>query len=60
MSRKPQTPVLNDLLDEVALLREAEQLLHAVFQERGPYQRDAVSEATWEKVRQFYGFDDSE
>ncbi len=60
MAKTTKTPVLDELLEDVERLKEAERLLDAVFAERGPYQEGTISEATWEKVKQFYGFDDSE
>lgn len=39
---------------------EALKLLESVYVEIGPYKQDPVSEATWSKVRDFFGFDDSE
>lgn len=58
MAKPTKTPVLDELLEDVARLKEAERLLDAVFAELGPYQDGKLNPETWEKVKQFHGFDE--
>jgi len=39
---------------------DAIELLNKVFHELGPYRDGKVTDETWYKVRDFFGFDDSE
>lgn len=48
------------LKDHVDRGEEALKLLESVYVEIGPYKRDEVKDETWNKVRDFFGFDDSE
>jgi hypothetical protein len=46
--------------DESIHTLEGLQLLSFIFNELGPYQDGKISPETWEKVKKFFGFDDSE
>lgn len=46
--------------DYVARLEEAEKLLEQIYHEVGPYSNGKIEGKTWDKVRGFYFFDDSE
>lgn len=52
--------VWNGLVAHVGRGEEAVKLLEAVYVEMGPYRQDKVSDETWRKVCDFFGFDDSE
>jgi len=60
MTQAKKTSLLQDLVQEVAALEEARDLLEAVFHERGPYQQDPVSDETWAKVAAYFKFDDGD
>lgn len=48
------------LVAHVGRGEEAIELLESIFHEVGPYQQDQIAPETWSKVRDFFGFDDSE
>ena len=48
------------LLAEMKHLMEAADLLEKVYLERGPYADGEITKETWNKVRDFFEFDDSE
>lgn len=48
------------LTSHVKTGEEALKLLEAVYLELGPYRNREITEKTWDKVRNFFGFDDSE
>lgn len=52
--------VWDGLVAHVGRGEEAVKLLEAVYVEMGPYRQDKVSDETWRKVCDFFGFDDSE
>ena len=39
---------------------DAVKLLEAIYIEHGPYRNGEIKDTTWDKVRDFFGFDDSE
>lgn len=53
---------LEDILDEIKNLQEAQKLLEKIWLELDPYHPDTkeISKETWNKVRDFFEFDDSE
>ena len=55
-----QTEFLDKLSSEVEQLKEAHELLISVYIEIGPYRDREVKDETWEKVRNFFKFGDSE
>ena len=55
-----ETKTLTSLLADLARLQEAQVLLESVFHEYGPYRDGEIHQMTWIKVRDFFGFDDSE
>lgn len=58
--RKMQPSAIRKLLDEIADLEKAKDLLESVYSDIGPYQDGEVSFDTWNKVRNYFKFDDSE
>lgn len=55
-----QTEFLDKLFLEVEQLKEAHELLISVYLDIGPYRDRDVKDETWERVRNFFKFDDSE
>lgn len=51
---------MDDFLEEILALRQADELLEAIFREMGPYRGNKVSDETWRKVQDHFNFDDSE
>lgn len=55
---------LEKLLEEIKVLKEARALLEEVYLELGPYAANTkdltIKRETWNKVRDFFKFDDSE
>ena len=51
---------IDAFLSEIEHLKESRELLESVFYEVGPYRDREVSDQLWEKVRNHFGFDDSE
>ena len=51
---------LEDLLKEIKKLQEAHKLLEKIWLELDPYSKGEISDETWGKVRDYFGFDDSE
>lgn len=51
---------LTKVKEEIDTGMEAYRLLERVYCEIGPYQDAEVTKETWDKVRNFFGFDDSE
>lgn len=58
MAEKKST--LDAFVEEVADLKKARDLLSTVFTEIGPYRDGEVSDKTWNAVRDYFQFDDSE
>jgi len=50
------------MVAEYQKLVEAKALLESIYVELGPYRNreDAIKDETWYKVRDYFGFDDSE
>jgi len=50
------------MVAEYQKLVEAKALLESIYVELGPYRyrEDAIKDETWYKVRDYFGFDDSE
>lgn len=53
-------PSLEKTLEEISKLKTAHELLFNVWLDVGPYKDRKVSEETWDKVRNYFKFDDSE
>jgi hypothetical protein len=53
---------IEELLEEIKDLQEAHKLLEKIWLELDPYRPDTkeISKETWNKVRDFFKFDDSE
>lgn len=47
-------------MKEFERLQTASDLLEKVYTELGPYKDGKPTEETWDKIRAFFGFDDSE
>lgn len=58
----PERDVLPRMVAEYQKLVEAKALLESIYVELGPYRNreDAIKDETWYKVRDYFGFDDSE
>ena len=52
--------ILQDLLDEIENLKKAKDLLQEIWLEFDPCQRGKIEDKTWNKVNDYFGFDDSE
>lgn len=52
--------MLEEHIETMSKALIATQLLRKVYLEFGPYQNGKISKATWDKVKSFAGFDDSE
>lgn len=50
---------VDNLFENINKLLEAFALLEKVYQEIGPYQDGKLTQETWFKVRDYFGFDDS-
>lgn len=60
-SDKPDPKQTWDALTaHVARLEKGNELLEKLYLEIGPYQNGKVDDKTWDEVRNFFGFDDSE
>ena len=56
-----ETPALDTLFEELGRLQYAAKLLDEVYAHIGPYSGSiSYTDEPWRKVRDFYGFDDSE
>jgi hypothetical protein len=51
---------ITNLSNDLDTLINAQKLLERVYLEIGPYKRDQVSDRTWDEVRNYFEFDDSE
>jgi hypothetical protein len=51
---------LDKLLEEIARLKEANELLDKVWTEVGPYNNEKISDKTMRELQRFFNFDDSE
>lgn len=68
LTEATQTPSMDQIMEEWARLRQAAELLEQVYIAIGPYPHKAKDELhgvsymeePWSKVRDFFGFDDSE
>jgi hypothetical protein len=52
--------LIEKLLAEVGTAKKAMELLQRVYLELGPYRDGKIEDQTWNKVRDFFDFDDSE
>jgi hypothetical protein len=48
------------IVKHVSRGEEAEKLLAKIYLEYGPYKNDNISDQTWEEIKKFFNFDDSE
>lgn len=60
MLRESTINRVKELIDDLQVLSEADTLLQDIFSEIGPYNNRKISDETWEKVRNYFEFDDSE
>jgi len=51
---------MDGLVADIKTMKEAVKLLQSVYLEYGPYSAGTISVETWNKVRNFFKFDDSE
>lgn len=51
---------INNFLEEINRLQQAEELLDKIWQEIGPYETGKISNETMIKLQKYMGFDDSE
>jgi hypothetical protein len=51
---------IDNLLEDIKKMRVATELLENLWAELGPYRTNKISEETWDKVRNFFNFDDGE
>lgn len=52
--------VMEQMLEELGKLKEAHDLLDDIYLEIGPYKDRQVTNVTWNKVLNYFEFDDSE
>jgi len=52
--------ILSDVVNEILDLQEGKELLERLFIEIGPYKDGKISYELWNKVRDYFNFDDSE
>ena len=52
--------IIDELVGEISRLERAHDLLESIYLEYGPYGDGEIPERLWFKVRNFFGFDDSE
>lgn len=48
------------ILETITDAQEALELLQQIYRDIGPYQDGKLQDQTWSRVRDFFGFDDSE
>lgn len=52
--------IFQDLLTEIERYKRGYELLAKLYYEVGPYRQKDIRDETWQKVKDFFGFDDSE
>jgi hypothetical protein len=52
--------MIEELLKEIRMLQQACDLLSKIYIELGPYRDGKIDDKTWDAVRDFFKFDDSE
>lgn len=52
--------MLDEMMEEIAKLKEGNDLLEQVWLEYGPYGEGSIPDKLRYKINNFYGFDDSE
>ncbi len=51
---------LSNFVNEILDLQEAKELLEYIYIQIGPYQNGKIEKETWNKVCDYFNFDDSE
>ena len=58
-SNRPKS--VQDFLSYISKLEEAQDILYLIWTENGPYAKQlTLTEGTWEKLNNYFKFDDSE
>lgn len=62
MTKQKQHPIdlIDKFIDGYHELKQARELLLDLYIEIGPYKDGKIKESTWDKVRDYFDFDDSE